>query len=468
MNLLLSVLGRPTRAIETQSTTPYAVALRAYEENDYALASHALEKYVQKDDGDAQAHNLLGASYMQLQQANKAAAQFTKAIKHSPTEPSYLSNLGYALATLGEFDQARSYQQRALDIDPTNAPALYHWLGVGGLSDSDVLRAEKLGKAILANGDNGKCIVAHFALGKLCDDTQRYEEAFDHYTAGNRLKRATLEFDIALVKQFVEEIKSSPTDQSGASERASSMLTARPFFIIGMPRSGSTLLEQVLAQALGLHTGGELTAISALVNEISTFKNARYPDWLHMLTPDDRSFYANAYLRWLDDRCGTRVNVVDKYLFNFFHVDFIKQLFPGARFIESTRDPMDTCLSCYFTLFSVSNEFSYDIDELAQYFALYQGLMEHWKTKFPDNISTVTYRDVVDNKQRVVDYLRTALHINDTLSFSAIAPTESAIYTASFAQARQPIYRNSLERWRRYGTRVKPLREALFAAGVKL
>lgn len=468
MSLLFSVFGHPALTVKTDGVTLFAIAQRAYEQQNYTQACRMLEEFVIKNHGNAQAHNLLGAAYMQLQHANKAAVHFTKAVEHAGDNPNYLSNLGYTLATLGEFDQSRQCQQRALDIDPDNAPALYNWLCAGGLSDSDLRRAEQLGKTMLAKGDENKAILAHFALGKLYDNTDRYAEAFDHFTAGNQLKRATFHFDIARVQKLAEELKTSPVSDFVRKDDEPLASMAKPIFIIGMPRSGSTLLERILSQQFGLSMGGELTAISEIVEEMSAFENARKPDSLHILTPEDRAFYANAYLRWLDQRCGTRVNVVDKYLFNFFHVGFIKQLFPNARFINSTRDPLDTCLSCYFTLFSVSNEFSYNIDELAQYYALYQGLMTHWKTAFPDNIATVTYRDVVDNKQRVVAFLQTKLHIDNNYSFSAIAPVETPIYTASFAQARQPIYRSSLERWRRYGTRVEPLRNALLAAGVTL
>lgn len=465
---LFSLFGHSTRAAKTDGATLYATALRAYEQKNYLLTCRALETFLLANNADAQAHNLLGATYMQLQQAAEAAMEFTKAAELTPDNPNFLSNLGHALATLGDFDESRRCYQRALDIDPGNGAALYNWLGVGGLNDSDLRRAEQLGKTMLAKGNGDNAILAHFALGKLCDNTQRYEEAFDHFTAGNQLKRAALHFDIARVKKLVEEIKSLPVDQFAVDEPPPPLASpAKPIFIIGMPRSGSTLLERLMAQEFGLSTGGELTAISEIVEEISAFQNANYPSWLSSLTPDDRLFYATAYLHLLQERFGTTHNVVDKYSFNFFRIGFIKQLFPGARLIESTRDPLDTCLSCYFTLFSTSNEFSYDIDELAQYFALYQEIMAHWQTVFPHSIATVAYRDVVDNKQRVVDFLRTTLRI-DSNSFSAIATSEQAIYTASFAQARKPIYRDSLERWRRYGKKIEPLRAALLAAGVTL
>lgn len=468
MSLLFSVFGHTARTPKPECGTLYGNALRAYEQKNYTLSCRILEEFVTKDRTNAQAHNLLGATYMQLQHAKKAAGQFAKAVECAGDNSSCLANLGHTLATLGEFDEASRCLRHALDIDPDNAPALYNWLIGGGLSESDLRRAEQLGTTMLAKGDDNKAILAHFTLGKLYDETNRFAEAFDHFTAGNRLKRATLNFDIAGVQTLAEEIKLSPVGQLVGTDNAPLASAARPIFIIGMPRSGSTLLERILAQQFGLGIGGELTAISEIAEEMSMFGNASSPASLHALTSEDRLFYANAYLRWLDQRFGTRVNIVDKYLFNFFNVGFIKQLFPDARFIDATRDPLDTCLSCYFTLFSVSNEFSYDIDELAQYYALYQGLMKHWKAAFPDNIATVTYRDVVDNKQRVVDFLRTALYIDDNHSFSAIPTAETPIYTASFAQARRPIYRDSLERWRRYGTRVEPLRQALLDAGVAL
>ena len=227
-----------------------------------------------------------------------------------------------------------------------------------------------------------------------------------------------------------------------------------------MPRSGSTLVEQILASHPQVQAAGELCNLDHVVQAVSTTTGRRvpFPAWISQINPDGLRRLGQAYLESLPTPPVGKTRIIDKVPSNFLYVGFIRLILPHARIIHTVRDPVDTCVSCFSRMFGDGQAFSYDLAELGRYYCWYQELMTHWRSVLPAGaVLDVAYEDVVDHLEeqarRMIDYC--GLPWDDRcLSFHQ---TSRPIATASNVQVRQPLYRGSLARWRRYQTDLQPL-----------
>ena len=305
-------------------------------------------------------------------------------------------------------------------------------------------------------------VALHFALGKVLDADGSYDEAFAYYQEGNRLNGA--QFDRQgherLVTSLVETYDRTFVQNAPRADHGSD----RPVFIVGMPRSGTTLVEQILASHPDVFAAGELQDIHRMVASLPSLlkTDATYPRCVTMLTREQCNQLAQDYLKHLADLSGDALRVTDKMPSNFLRLGLIAQLFPQARVIHCVRDAMDTCLSCYFQhLVGSENTYCYDLQDLGAYYRQYQRLMGHWQQVLDLPILEVRYEDIVADQERMTRELldfcglqwdERCLHFNETGRFSG---------TASYDQIRQPLYNNSVSRWRHYATHLGPLQQAL-------
>ena len=236
--------------------------------------------------------------------------------------------------------------------------------------------------------------------------------------------------------------------------------SAVPIFILGMPRSGSTLIEQILASHPSVQAAGELRNLSAVVERSlqSGGRQFAYPEYLSLLGPDDFKRMGQAYLASLPPLPTGKTRLVDKAPGNFWYVGLIRLALPHAKIIHTVRDPVDTCVSCFSKLFSFGHPFSYDLVELGHYYRRYSNLMDYWRSVLPaGSILDVAYEDVVDDLEgqarRMLDYCGLPWD-PACLKFHE---TERPIITASNVQVRQPLYRTAVSRWRRYEKHLGPL-----------
>jgi hypothetical protein len=253
---------------------------------------------------------------------------------------------------------------------------------------------------------------------------------------GNRLKRSRIDYD---ERGTVEMFRHS----AGGSFGAESDPSVVPIFVVGMPRSGTSLIEQILASHAQIQGAGELQDLAACESE-------------------GMDGLAQGYLSRLPALAGGKIRIVDKQPDNFLRIGLIRTILPNARIIHCVRNPIDTCVSCYSKLFSAGQHFSYDLAELGRYYRRYSDLMAHWRSVLPaDAMLDVAYEDVVDDLEgqarRLIDYC--GLEWDDRcLSFHK---TRRIVKTASAVQVRKPLFRTSLERWRRYEAHLGPLLHAL-------
>jgi tetratricopeptide (TPR) repeat protein len=408
----------------------------------------------------ADAHHNLGFLLYEEGQLEAAVAAFDRALALDPGNPDAHNNRGNCLKELGDFRAALDSYARCIAIAPDHAMAHFNRADLKTFTagDPDFVALETL--AIEPESRLGVMAPhAHFAMAKALEDTGDYDRAFEHLLKGNALKRRALAYDEGATAEKFRRIAelfdaAALTRFQGAGETSE-----RPVFIIGMPRSGTTLVEQILASHPSVHAAGELTAMDAVVE--AAFAGC-FPQGVDGVKAAMLRKMAQDYLARLPTVPEGKIRITDKYPRNFIYAGLIHSALPQARIIHVTRDPADTCVSCFSHLFREGQEYSYDLAELGRYYRLYSRMMEHWRSALPAGaMLEVAYEDLVADVETQTRRILAGCGLpwdDACLSFHA---TKRAVTTISAVQVRQPIYRTSLQRWRRYEAHLAPLLKAL-------
>lgn len=402
-----------------------------------------------------EAHNNLGIALQEQGKLNEAMDRYKHVLALKPDNAVAYNNLGSTLKELGQFSEATVQYERALALKPDYAEAHYNRAEVVTFRqrDTNVIALEAL-----ASDTNrlpeAKRLYIHFALAKALDDIGDYARAFEHMFAGNALKRLEIDYDETLTQKTFRLI--SDVFEAGLFNRfpVAGDPSSVPIFVLGMPRSGSTLIEQILASHPEVHAAGELKNLDLLANG----QTMAYPACISNLDAGGLHHLGEAYLASLPEISPGKSRITDKSPLNFLHVGLICLILPNARIIHTVRDPVDTCVSCFSKPFRYGMNFSYSLAELGRYYRLYDQLMAHWRSVLPPNaMLDVCYEDVVDNfeeqARRLLDYC--ALPWDDRCR--SFYKTSRPVATASVVQVRQPLFRSSLNRWHRYKDYLQPL-----------
>lgn len=363
---------------------------------------------------------------------------------------------GQALSDLGRFEEAIASFEESLALDPSMASALASIAQARKMTPQDQdwwQRAEAfLTKEDLRPEDTFNL---HYAMGKFCNDIKEYDRAFEHYHRANRIKQDTWtdsRYDRSRMERLVEVMRERYVPALFERWHRYADPSARPLFIVGMPRSGTSLTEQILASHPDVFGAGELNYWTRLVKDHPdvVLNGAFEPQWL--------AAAAQGCLDHLTAKSRDAARVVDKMPGNFLYVGLIHTVFPNARILHTMRNPVDTCLSIYFQNFNKSHTYANDLDDIAHYYRQYHCLMAHWRKVIPsDRLLELPYEQLVEDQEgwsrRIIEFI--GLEWDDRcLEFYK---TERKVGTASNWQARQPIYKSSKERWRNYEKYVGPL-----------
>lgn len=404
-------------------------------------------------------HNTLGEVQQALGRFEEAQTSFEKAAGLPGLEQEAARNHQAALLMeMGRGDEAMAVVEHLIEMNPRCASA---WLIRTDLKqfavdDPDIPRMEALFRP---NGvvDTRDQVALHFALGKAYLDHGDSARAFQHLGEGNRLKRSTLTFDVDasarwmadIARTFSAEFLESLADKGHGSDM--------PIFVLGMPRSGTTLVEQILASHRQVHGAGELRVLQRIVDGLGD-----YPAAAARLVPADLERLGEAYLTQVRPLAGASTRLVDKMPANFLHAGLIHLILPNARIVHCRRNPVDTCLSCYTKLFSAEQKFAYDLHELGVIHRAYQTLMAHWRATLPqDRFVEVDYEALVEDLEGEARRLIAFLGLPWDDACLDFHKTERPVRTASANQVRQPIYRTAVERWKPHAAYLGPLLSAL-------
>ncbi len=441
------------------------LALVRLEQKQTADAEIAAGRALSLAPDDPEALNAMGLVRFEQQASDAALALFRRAAALKPDLADAHNNIGNVLKENGELAAAREAYERAIELDPRETAYYVNFVDPHKFTEGDAhLTAMEDMARNAGNLSNTARSRLNFALAKAYDDLGRCDEAFVCMREGNALKRKAINYDEASMLGYFDQIRATFDRRLLAAQADCGYGSSLPVFIVGMPRSGTTLIEQILASHPAVHGAGELADFNWLVDQLpGTGGNAfRYPEDVTALTTEQLRGLGQAYVERLRGLAPNAERVTDKMPANFMFLGLIHLALPGARIIHVVRDPRDTCLSCYSKLFTAEQNFAYDLGELGRYYRKYAELMAHWRDVLPEGrVLEIRYEDVVADLEasarRIVDHCRLTWHPNCIAFYEARRP----VRTASASQVRRPIYRTSEGRWRAYQDHLGPLLAAL-------
>lgn len=465
LGIALMTMDRPAEALTSYARAValnprnadlhYNVGVAMAANNRASDARASYEHALLLDPRHAEAHNNLGNLLCAGGHLDQAVTHYRAAIAYNPSHAPAHNNLANLLRDLGEFAEAAELYDRAVALDPCAAEAHYHRADLKTFTADDP-DLETLGRLAQNPALNPRqSAFLHFALAKALDDSGDAVRAFEHLRRGNALKRSQLSYNETAAEELFRRIREVFSAGLMKGRQRPDDASELPVFVVGMPRSGTTLVEQILASHSRVHGAGELTTLPAIAS-------SEFPSWVPGLSASDLERIGLAYLERLPDVPETTLRLIDKLPQNFLYIGLIYLALPGARIVHVTRNAVDTCLSCYSKLFASGQEFSYDLGELGRYYRLYEDLMQHWRTVLPEGaMLEVSYEELVEDLKGETARLLKYCGLDWDERCVRFHETVRPVKTASAVQVRQPLFRSSLERWRKYENAIGPLMEAL-------
>ncbi|QUD87883.1 tetratricopeptide repeat-containing sulfotransferase family protein [Phenylobacterium montanum] len=446
------VEARPEAAIAR-----YELALVLYRLGRPAAASPHLQ-----DALTPMARYLRGAVLMALGEPERAAADFHALAELDPRQPGPRLSLGHALKELGRTGEAAEAYRRALTIAPGLGEA---WWSLANLktfrfSDADLAAMQALAaRPTLSPQDR---IAIGFALGKALEDAGDPAAAFACYQRGNAARRAGQPYDAAGNTAFVRRSIDAFTPALFAARAGQGDPATDPIFILGLPRSGSTLVEQILASHSKVEGVGELPDLTAIARRVAGVDPNAYPACLASLGAADLAALGAEYLeRTRPMRKLGRPLFIDKFPSNFLHVGLIRLILPNAKIVDARRHPMACCFSAYKQLFAEGQAYSYDLADLGRYYRDYVELMAHFDAVQPGRMHRVIYERLVEDPDREIRSLLAYCGLDFEQACLDFHRTVRPVRTASAAQVRRPLFKDAVDHWRAFEPWLGALREAL-------
>jgi hypothetical protein len=420
--------------------------------NERALALNA-------DNHDAV--NLAGRIAFERGNLATALMHYRHALAIKPDLADADNNMGNVLKELGQLQQAQEAYLEAIRLDPNIAGVYVNLADSKKFAPGDPHLAAMEAMAAKADGlSKTDRMQLDFALGNAYGDLKDYGRSFTHLLAGNASKRSTISYDEASNFALFDRIEAVFTGELIAQKSGGGDPSRMPIFVLGMPRSGTTLIEQIIASHPMVRGAGELQTFNDVVLTVRgpDGNTIPYPNFVPALDASALRQIGAGYVAAVRDLAPSGERVTDKMPSNYYFAGLIHLALPNAKIIHSARDPVDTCISCYSKLFTAEQNHSYDLAELGRYYKRYERLMQHWHRVLPaGSILDVRYEDVVANlkkqARRIIEHCGLPWD-ERCLSFHE---TDRPVRTASATQVRQPIYQSAVGRWRSYQEHLGPL-----------
>ncbi len=440
------------------------LGLARQEQDQIEQALAAYEHAIRLQPDAAIAYAAAGTSNAMSGRHDEAIRLFNEAVSRDPANAGAHTGLGHVLKTVGQQTQAIAAYRQAVEHHPANGEA---WWSLANLKtfrfdepDLEVMRAqlarEEVGQEPRTN--------LQFALAKALEDRGEHDAAFEHYAAGNENRRARETYDPVQTVQLHDQMIEIFNAQFLAHRAGVGDPSPAPIFIVGLPRSGSTLIEQILAshpQVEGTHELPDLGRVARAMGAAQPDRKA-YPKLVPNLQPEQFAEIGAQYLqRTQRYREQGTPRFTDKLPNNFAHIGMIQLILPNAKIIDARRHPLDSCLGSFKQLFARGQPFTYDLFELGEFYIEYDRLMHHWEQVLPGRVYRIQYEHVVGDLQAQVRALLEYCELPWDEACLRFHETNRAVKTASSEQVRQPIYASALHRWRAYEAHLEPLIEVL-------
>jgi len=421
-------------------------------------AAEACYKYALTIHPDAeQLYYGLALAFQYQGRFDDALAAYGKVLEKQPDDPTAIAGEAEVYERKGESDEAYQRVRMLIESEKINGMAADVYLRLCRKYD-ECKEAINLARGLLDAGQlkTGEASQLHNALGKLYDKLGRYDEAFVYFEQANRLANVT--YDAAKQAEKVDVLISAFSQGVMAKLPRASNRSEKPILIVGMPRSGTTLTEQILSSHPQVFGAGELNDLNDLINPLP---ETLYPRFIKNVGQQTLDELAGKYLACLDGFSREHKHVTDKMPGNFMHLGLIALMLPRCHVIHCIRDPLDTCLSIYFQRFNLTHTYATDLSDLGHYYREYERLMAHWKSVLDIPILDVHYADVIHDQEKTSREMIEFCGLEWDDRCLQFYKTDRDVATASYDQVRKPVYTSSLNRWKNYEKYLDPLREAL-------
>jgi len=428
--------------------------------NNFEHALKSFKKAIDHKADYAEPHFNLGHTLRKLGRVEEALNSYESALKIKPDYAKALLFKSLTLKNLGNFDDSINSCKKAIQLQPDYGIAHRHLTSMITYSNKDNSHLEEMEhihkQELISSEDR---IQLCFGLGKAYEDLGKYQKAFSCYKEGNSLYRGTINYSTEGRKKFFSLIKESFDKQFFDKYKSLSSQGEKMIFVMGMPRSGTSLVEQILSSHSNIYGAGELRYLKEAVdsNLIPT-EGLSFPKNIKLLDSKSFDLLGLDYLR-LIEKFGKNKGrlVVDKMPYNFMHVGVIACSLPEAKIILCEREPLDNCFSIYKQKFGVGNDFAYSLKETGEYYNLYRDLIKHWEIVLPKKMFRVSYEQLIANQESVSKQMINFCKLDweeECLNFHS---TRREVNTASAVQVRKPIYKTSVNLWEKFKENLDPL-----------
>jgi tetratricopeptide (TPR) repeat protein len=405
----------------------------------------------------------LGAVCTRLLRQRDALVAFEEAARLNPTQVALRLSIGHIHKTLGQRAQCEQTYHDCLAMDPGCGEAYWSLADLKTyiFSDAEIAAMQRL--LADAPGESSNKAQLHFALGRAHEHKADYPAAFAQYAAGNTLRRLTSPFDIAKFEAKSGRVTASFDERFFLDRQGAGCTDGSPIFIVGLPRSGSTLVEQILASHSSVEGTMELPNILTMVREFDHLDGRAdaYPEGVLAAPPDRLAILGARYLEETRPIRSGRPRFIDKMPNNFSHIGLIQAILPNAAIIDVRRHPMDACFSAYKQHFAEGQSFSYDLTDLGRYYRCYLALMDHWDSVLPGKVLHVQYEELVRHPEAIIRGLLAHCGLPFEAACLSFHETRRPVRTASSEQVRQPLYASGIGYWRHFAAKLEPLRLSL-------
>ncbi|MFL6690376.1 MAG: tetratricopeptide repeat-containing sulfotransferase family protein [Alphaproteobacteria bacterium] len=440
----------------------HRLAMLLLQQNRFSESLLHAEAALKTDAGNLQFRELKASILAQSGALDDALSLYAVLIRDAPDEPFLWMRYGNALRAAGRREACIVAYRKAAELKPDLGEA---WCSLANLktirfsaNDIDCMETQ------LRRSDLGRSsrVAFEFALGKALGDESRFSESFKHYAGGSALWRSELAHNADVTSALVARCRALFTPEFFAERKHLECDSRAPIFIVGMPRAGSTLVEQILASHTAIEGLGELPDIMAIGARLDRQSSTRYPEVLAGLAPEELNGLGNLYLESTRvRRKQDRSHFTDKMPNNFLHIGLVHLILPNAKIVDVRRGAMACCFSNFTHHFARGQEFTYDLGELGRFHSDYVGLMDHYDRVLPGVVHRVCYETLVDNPEAEIRKLLAYLDLTFEESCLSFFDSPRAVSSASSEQVRLPLYRDALEFWRNYEPWLAPLKTAL-------
>ena len=431
----------------------------------FVKAEGCLENAVSAERGRGAVADLIGTAFRLAGNLEAARHWHERAVASEPGQLPFLVNLANVYLYFGELQAAEDQLNRCLEIQPSN-PQI-HWLLSRTSKAENVWHIEAMQDLVAEEPGERGLAYLHYAIGKEAEDLEDWRLAADAFALGARARRSTVAYDEQNEVTVFEATSELLTDEWLAQQEPGPNVAA-PIFIIGEPRSGTTLLDRMLTAHSAVNSAGELRHFGFAIRKVAGIEEHRQfsPELIRAAARTDVSRIGVEYLRSTENLLGDAAHLIDKLPVNYLYLPLILAALPNAKILHMRRDPMDACFAMYKQLFADAYLYSYDQQELGRHYVRYSELLATWHVRFPGRFLTVEYEDLVTNTEEALRTVFEHVGLSWQQQCMDFHTLPGAVTTASAAQIRERPHQRSIGRWRKYEKDLQPLHGILAAAGL--